>query len=82
MIYHETLGEAITQGHKNFTDRKAIVTDRKEDERFVFGGLAYGETKEAHYPIETLKGKSTKKYAHMTIYRMESGRYELTTYIL
>lgn len=82
MIYHETLGQAIEQGHKNFENSGAVLVDHQEDTKFVYGGLAYGETKEAHYEIATLKGKKTKKYAHMTIYRMESGRYELTTYIL
>ena len=49
---------------------------------FNNGGLAYGTTKKAHYELESLKGKKTKKYFHVTIFRKENGRYEMTCYIL
>ena len=46
------------------------------------GPVSYGETRQASYEIFTLKGKPTRKWFNVSIYRMESGNYELTTYIL
>ncbi len=51
-------------------------------EKFQYDGVAYETSKEAHAPIAFLRGRTTKKYAHVTIYRMKSGRYELTVYVL
>lgn len=44
--------------------------------------VGYGETRRANFEIARLKGKPTKKWFHMVIYRAETGRYELTAYIL
>jgi Fe-S-cluster-containing hydrogenase component 2 len=34
------------------------------------------------FQIATMRGKPTRKYFHVCIYRLDSGRYELNTYIL
>ena len=46
------------------------------------GPVNYGQTLQASYEILTLKGKPTRKRFHISIYRMDSGNYELTTYVL
>lgn len=46
------------------------------------GGVSYGQTVSRSFELVTIKGKSTKKWAHVTLYRMESGNYELTAYVL
>lgn len=46
------------------------------------GHVSYGTTHRFDFEIKTLKGKPTRKWFHAAIYRMDSGRYELTSYIL
>lgn len=46
------------------------------------GPVAYGQTLSANFEILTLKGKPTRKWYHIVIYRMDNGSYELVTYIL
>lgn len=82
-IYHETLSSAVNESLAEIALRGAVLRDAEEITRvFEFGGISYGQNKEAHAEIATLKGKGTRKFAHASIYRMESGRYELTVYIL
>lgn len=51
-------------------------------DKFCIGGVAYGETKTATVRITVFKNKPTNRRAlTASIYRMESGRYELTAYI-
>jgi len=41
----------------------------------------YGETYRTQFEILTRKGKPSRSWFHIVIYRLESGNYELTTYI-
>jgi len=43
--------------------------------------VAYGTTVKYLIPMLTRRGFSAKKYLHISLYRMDSGRYELTTYL-
>ena len=51
-------------------------------ERFLYGGISYGQTKQADYKLLAYKGQRTRKYMHVVIYRTEQGRYELNVYTL
>jgi len=42
----------------------------------------YGTTVRYHIPMLTKKGNLAKKYLHIVLYRMDSGRYELTTFLM
>jgi hypothetical protein len=64
---------------------QAVPANRTADEAAsdtFAGGVTYGATVSEHIELATLKGRPTRKYAHAVVYRMESGRYELTFYIL
>jgi hypothetical protein len=87
-----TLGAALT-AIEEYIVKNGIQVDTKEhpsDEAdqfgirqpFMYGGINYEDKKEAHYKLLTLKGKPTKKYLHVSIFRMPSGTYELTMYVL
>jgi hypothetical protein len=82
--WHDTLSQALDAGMVELKERATISPEQEQQmrETFAFGGLRYGETKQAHGELESYKGKPTKKFAHLTIYRAESGRYEITTYVL
>lgn len=82
-ISHSQLAFALNEISLNLLKREIVLKDKDAIvSRFEFDGVPYGTTKEAHAEIETIKGKSTKKWFHVSIYRLESGRYELTIYVL
>jgi hypothetical protein len=41
----------------------------------------YGTTGRVHARMITPKGNEAERWLHAIIYRMESGRYELTAYL-
>lgn len=44
--------------------------------------LSYGQVRSQNCEILRYKGKPTKKWFHVVISRLDSGRYELVTYVL
>ena len=82
--YTETLGHALAAIKDELVNRGVILSEGCADwlDVFTFGGLAYGTSKEAHAAIFTIKDKPTKKWAHATIWRHETGRYEWNLYVL
>ena len=43
--------------------------------------VAYGTSVRYNIPLKNRTGNDMKKWLHITLYRMESGRYELTWYL-
>lgn len=84
--YTETLGQAMDAITNCVEAKEVVIAENSKDwlvDGFNFGGLRYGEDKEVHAEIETIKGKRTVKYAHAHIWRHDvSGRYEWLVYIL
>lgn len=83
--YFETLGAAIF-AFAEYVREQFGEFERENPEGEIAaafnGGVSYGQTVSRSFELASLKGKKTKKWAHITLYRMESGRYELTNYIL
>jgi len=83
--FHETLSSALNNALAYHAAEGVKMSEAEEynlREKFAFDGVKYEQTKQASGPIESIKGKATKKWLHISIYRMSSGRYELTTYCL
>lgn len=87
-----TLSDAL-KAVEEFIIRNQIQVDPQEHpsneadqfgirEPYVYGGIPYEQKRDAHYKLVAFKGKPTKKYLHVSIYRMPSGSYELTYYVL
>jgi hypothetical protein len=83
-IYFETFGEAIDGAIGAIHARNGVLISSCYEASEVMGAepINYNQTRTFDFPIEFLKGKPTRKYYHVSIYRMPSGRYELTTYVL
>lgn len=81
-LYHETLGAALVTAIAYAAEAKAVINESELTDQFSNGGVSYGETRNGDVEIESLKGKGTRKWFHVVIYRMDSGTYELTCYIL
>jgi len=90
--FFSTLDKALEAVELYLDKNKAVVDDNEhpKDEKidrhgirkpFMFGGIVYEKSREAHYKLLTLNGNFTKKYLHIIIYRMPQGSYELTRYI-
>jgi len=84
--YTETLGQACEAILNELAEKGVVIAEESKDwliDGFSFGGLRYGEDKEVHAEIATIKGKKTLRYAHAHIWRSEvSGRYEWLVYCL
>jgi hypothetical protein len=79
--YFETLGAALAAHIAKVESLGGVFEDNTEEMYCFFPPVSYGQTQYDHRALATYKGKGTKKYAHAAIYRMETGRYELTSYI-
>ena len=80
--YFETLASAVDAiFSRAYADRCVFANP---DDVFSVGRdhLAYEQNRTGDFALTAVKGKATRKYFHANIYRMHSGRYELTTYVL
>ena len=77
--YHESLADCIADVEGNLLE----LNDAKSNEwdQHIFGSVGYGETYRQNFLLDSLRGKGTRKGLLVSIYRLESGRYELTCYI-
>lgn len=81
--YFESLSEALNIAFGRAQDQGATFDDGELSRWFDKwnGGVTYGRTVTHSCPCLTFKGKGTTRAMTVVIYRMESGRYELTTYV-
>ena len=80
-IYHETLSSALHAAIAHASNSRVNISQSEVFDIFE-DAIGYECTKTGNLTISELKGKPTKKYFHIVIYRLSSGRYELTCYIL
>jgi hypothetical protein len=81
--FHETLGSAVSAAFDYLSARRAEFDPAfRLDNPFTFGGVAYGSQKDAHFPLLSYKGKATRKFGHINVWRSETGRYEVNAYVL
>ena len=63
-----------------------LLKNRAESEEFDnfvhTGGVYREQTRKFSFKLESYKGKNTKKYLQVSIYRFQSGRYELVSHYL
>lgn len=82
-MLHETLHAAIDQANQDLVDFKCVLTDPLAiAKHYQYDGISYDTYKKFDGELATYKGRKTKKWFHVTITRMESGRYEVVSYPL
>ena len=81
-IYFETLAGAIDGAVAKADADRVLLARPSELWSMCQDPLNYGNTRRGHFSIERYKDRPTKKYFHVVICRLDSGRYELTTYVL
>ncbi len=82
--FTETLGQAFQAITQELVNRGVILSEGCADwfDNINHSGIPYGQNRETHAAIFTIKDKPTKKWAHATIWRLDSGRYEWNLYVL
>ena len=85
--YFESLSETLDAVRRKATSMGLEVDDEEIWTNFGTGGISYGSTKSATIPllkdgkpILDRRGKVANRAIRVSIYRMDSGRYELTMY--
>jgi hypothetical protein len=83
--YHETLTGVRNEIEARLEAAGAVLKSpyfySHYDQSF-HDGVSYGQVKRADTELAELKRKPTRKWAHATVTRLETGRYELVFYIL
>jgi hypothetical protein len=79
--YFATFHACLEQASKIASDRALAFVDGGPSDKMWTGGVAYGTTLSDTFPIKTIKGKNTRKVMVFTVYRLESGNYELNCYV-
>jgi hypothetical protein len=83
--YFDTLAETREEIARRLTDAKAVLRDPEffsDCFKSFRSGVLPGETVRACAPLWEYRGHPTRKHATAVIFRMESGKYELTFYVL
>ena len=78
--HFDLLGEAVDTAVERAEKRGYEVDSHEVFTQLKTGGVGYGETARASITLYK-DGKEQRKGLIVVIYRMETGRYELTTYI-
>ena len=82
-MLHESLYAAVEQAQQDLIDYKCVLVDTLAlVQRYEFDGVPYGTSKRFDGELKSYKGKNTRKWFHVTITRMDSGRYEVVSYPL
>jgi hypothetical protein len=78
--YFETLSAAVDQAVKEAESKGYTIDEDDRWQEFGTDGIEYGKTRKGS--IGLFKNDvPQKKMLQVSIYRMDSGRYELTSYI-
>jgi hypothetical protein len=76
--YFERLDQILDELAIRLRNAEAEVAEQVELNEHI----GYEQTYRRSFKLERLKGKATRKFFHVSIYRLSSGNYELTAYIL
>ena len=76
--YHETLHSLVQDVQDNFLDLNRATSE--EFANHFWQSVGYNETAHVSFKLDSYKGKNTRRYLQVVIYRFETGRYELVCY--
>lgn len=77
--YHNTLASALNEADKYVESKGLKFTDETYFPDVTMGGISYGQTARLTRGIQR-EGKKKEDVLTVVIYRMDSGKYELTMY--
>lgn len=80
--YTDRLDQAIEAIEKAAADMQAEFVNTFWYEAICSGGIEYDTDRSVNVELASFRGRATRKYGHITIYRLETGRYEWNFYVL
>jgi hypothetical protein len=81
-IYFDTFSATLVATVERAAELKAVLLNPTDLGSLCEEPLNYGHTRSRGFALESYKGKLTKKFFQVVISRLDSGKYELTTYVL
>jgi hypothetical protein len=81
-IYFETFAAAVDGARADAEQIRATLKPTEDLASLTREPLFYEQTRQGDFELDFFRGKPTRKFFHVSIYRLDSGRYELTTYVL
>jgi hypothetical protein len=82
MMNQDTLSATLEVIAHEMDDRRIVLARPCEMFEVYSEPMRYNEVRDCNLEVATLKGKPTRKYAHVVIERLDSGRYEPILYVL
>jgi len=79
--YHETLASVLDEAEEYITKKGYKFTEDRYYPDVTSGGIPYGVTQRITRDVEEVAGKQRQNTLILTIYRMDSGRYELVMFL-
>lgn len=80
--YTETQGEAMRAIEEHLAERGYAFSCQSAWDSYGTGGIAYQTNKGANFALEAIaKPAKMGRYLTVNLYRMPSGRYEISAYI-
>ena len=81
--YFETLAATVDGAmHEADMARVLLAEPLEAREQMLAEPISYNQVRNFDFAIKLYKNCRTKKYFHVVITRLDSGRYELVTYVL
>lgn len=80
--YFETLSDAVDAAMDRGLADRCVFTRPTDIWALCQDPLPYGAVRSADIQLDFYRGKPTRKYYHVVITRLDSGRYELVNYVL
>ena len=81
-IYFNTFRETLDQVEVNAAELRAVLVEPETVRNLCREPLNYNGVRRACFELVSYKGKPTKKFFQVVISRLDSGKYELVTYVL
>jgi hypothetical protein len=81
-MYYETFAQAIDGAIRAADESRALLSRPSEVWSMCQEPLTYGQVRNGDFELDLYRDRPTKKYFHVVISRLDSGRYELVSYVL
>jgi len=78
--YHNTLSAALSEAERFVKGRGYEFSEESYFPDLTIGGVGYGQTISTKRDVVEIGGKNRKNTLILVVYRMDSGKYELTMY--
>jgi hypothetical protein len=78
--YHNTLSEVLSEAERFVNNRGYKFSEESYFPDITNGGVPYGQTVRTRRDIVEIGGKNRSNALILSVYRLESGRYELVMY--